>query len=210
MPPLHRERTGTRGQQHQRGQQRRQQADKQRGQREPARLPGRAGLAALLLHLAEQFRSVAQPLRLLVVAHRGLPRARPMPVIALLDVAHMPVKLVESLGPDLPMLVKPPRGHVQCLRLEAARADWARRARERSPPRSSTFRSLEIADSIISTGSASSFTVASPAASLAWIPRLVGSASAANVASRRSLATVMATASAARRAAALRHHSAAS
>src|SRR5688572_21431773 len=58
------------------------------------------------------------------------------------------------------------------------------------PARSSTFRCLEMAGWLISNGSASSVTVASPVASRARMARRVGSARAAKVRSRRSEACI--------------------
>src|SRR5512134_731426 len=55
---------------------------------------------------------------------------------------------------------------------------------EMRPARSSTFRCLEMAGWLISNGSASSVTVASPVASRARMARRVGSAKAAKVRSR--------------------------
>src|SRR5690606_30817361 len=61
-----------------------------------------------------------------------------------------------------------------------------RRSSDLSPARSSTFRCLEMAGWLISNGSASSVTVASPSASRARSARRVGSARAAKVRSSRS------------------------
>jgi len=61
----------------------------------------------------------------------------------------------------------------------------ASRPREIRPARSSTLRCLEIAGWVIANGLARSVTDASPDARRARIARLVGSASAAKVASRR-------------------------
>src|SRR5439155_14849139 len=57
------------------------------------------------------------------------------------------------------------------------------------PARSSTFRCLETAWTLIGNGCASSFTVASPSASRSRIARRVGSARAAKVALSSSAAT---------------------